>query len=354
VLDMNTEVEIYRNVFGRHIESNFLPRVLKNFARVIIASRMSTESETMMEWLGDPAKYERYCDPSFLLLRMQIYTGRIPLWLSEEDRKAFTAKVRRRLIAEGEREGHEGFSGRDSIKIFGDFYSRYSKDDGLIGMSTLVSYFTKARKDLAEQIPEGFVDCLLRMYDFNVLQETKESLYYYNEEQISRDVLDYLYAINFEIGTAVRCPYTGDRIEITDAYLDRFEHRVLGQDSGDERRLAFRKDVQKRYASRTLTQEILVESKQITESALYGDLHDRYVYRLKDRVLDPFLKNQNFRRAIKDYDTETFKTYDKRIREDVSFLIDNLVRKYGYTTQGARELCVYVIDNSLAERFAEP
>ena len=31
VMDLSTEVEIYRNIFGRHIDERFLPRVLHNF-----------------------------------------------------------------------------------------------------------------------------------------------------------------------------------------------------------------------------------------------------------------------------------------------------------------------------------
>lgn len=32
VLDIKTEIEIYREVFGQHINESFLPRVLHNFA----------------------------------------------------------------------------------------------------------------------------------------------------------------------------------------------------------------------------------------------------------------------------------------------------------------------------------
>ena len=39
VLDLQTEVDIYRENFGKFIDENFLPRVLHNFARVIIATR---------------------------------------------------------------------------------------------------------------------------------------------------------------------------------------------------------------------------------------------------------------------------------------------------------------------------
>ena len=61
------------------------------------------------------------------------------------------------------------------------------------------NFFTKVRKDLSQIIPEGFLDSLLHMYNYTVLQEVKESLYYYNEEQISKDIQNYLFAVNFEL-----------------------------------------------------------------------------------------------------------------------------------------------------------
>lgn len=64
------------------------------------------------------------------------------------------------------------------------------------------------------------------------------------------------------------------------------------------------------------------------------------------------MKNDNFRNAVKDYATESFKSYDKRIRSDVSLLIRNLKNKFQYTEQGAREVCIYVIDNDIAARFS--
>ena len=54
----------------------------------------------------------------------------------------------------------------------------------------------------------------------------------------------------------------------------------------------------------------------------------------------------------KDYDTENFKTYSKRIKNDVSFLINNLCAKYHYTQQSAKEVCMYVIDRDLSKTFA--
>jgi predicted Ser/Thr protein kinase len=352
VMDLNTEVEIYRNIFGKHIDESFIPRVLHNFARTIISTRMNTASEAVLEWIGDLGKYGQYCDENLQILKMEIYTGHIPAWLTEEDRKRLTAKRRRRIIDESEKEGVTGFSGRDSIKIFSEFYATYARKDKLISMSSLNTYFTKWRTDLKEMLPDGFLDSLLRNYNYSVLQEVKESLYYYNEEQIARDLLNYMFAVSFEPGSVAVCRFTNEKLEISEDFMRAIEGRLLGTVVDESERRVFRLETQKEYASRTLTQEIIAEGTDPSETALYHSLHDRYVHNLKGKVLEPFLDNANFRRAIKDYDTEAFKTYDKRIRDDVSFLINNLsATKYHYTKQSAKEICVYVIDNDLARRF---
>ncbi len=349
ILDLNTEVEIYRNIFGRQIEEGFLPRVLHNFARVIISSRLNIRSEAMLEWIPNPEKYRIYCDENLQLLKMELYTGYIPSWLSEEDRKELTAKRRRRIIGESEKEGDHGISGRDSIRIFNDFHSRYAKEDRLINMSNLCDFFNKSEKKLVQSIPRGFIGSLLCMYNYTILQEVKESLFYYNEEQTSKDIQNYLFAINFEIGSVETCTFTGDKLEITEDFMKGIEDRLLGLNADEKKRLSFREVTQKGYTSKTLTKDIMLDRKPITETELYQTLHKQYEYNLKEKVLDPFLENENFRRAIKDYDSEDFKTYDKRIRNDVTFLIDNLCKKHGYAEKGAKEVCIYVVDNELAK-----
>src|SRR3989344_832153 len=101
VLEPATEANIYRNVFGDAVDEAFLPRIMKNFARAIIASRMHIDCKPLKEWIPNMGSYKRFCDENGLLLRMEIYGGIIPDWLSEDDRKKFTAPVRRALIAEG-------------------------------------------------------------------------------------------------------------------------------------------------------------------------------------------------------------------------------------------------------------
>jgi len=186
------------------------------------------------------------------------------------------------------------------------------------------------------------------MYNFTVLQEVKESLYYYNEEQISKEIVNYIFAVNFETGSQETCEFTGERIDITEEFFRKLESRLLIEPRNGS---SFRNGVQKSYTTVALPQEMLRDGLPITETSLYLHLYEKCIHNLKEKVLDPFLKNENFRRAVKDFELEQFRTYDKKIQSDVVFMIDNLQKKHRYSRQGAKEICIYVIDNNLAEMF---
>jgi hypothetical protein len=191
----------------------------------------------------------------------------------------------------------------------------------------------------------------LRMYDYTVLQQVKESLYYYNEDQITRDIKNYISAVTNELDSVAHCIFTKEELHVTEAFLESIENRLLSENLNKARREEIRHDVLKEYTTRTLTHEIMIQEKDIVDTRLFSSLYERYVHNLKKRVLEPFIDNENFRNAIKDFDTEKFRTHDKRIKKDVKFLIDNLSTKFGYTSQGANEVCIYVIDNDLANKF---
>ncbi|SHF29666.1 putative serine protein kinase, PrkA [Desulfacinum infernum DSM 9756] len=351
ILDYNTEVKIYKNIFGEDIERYFLPRVLPSFAKVIISTRLKPQSEAMGEWISRPEKYHAYCDRNLHLLKMEIYTGQIPPWLDEADRKNFTAKRRHRIIGESETEGDRGITGRDSQNIFIDFFSAHARPDRLITMDMVYRFFRKIPNGSSGYISPDFLDSLVRLYDYTVLEEVKESLYDYNEERIAREIQNYLFAVNFEPGSTVRCIYTGEMVEVSEQFFEGVEKRLLGGRASPSDRRAFRRDVQHRYTSRTLAHEMRLEGKPIEETELYRDLHERYVHNLKENALDPFQGNDNFRGAVKDYETDAFRTYDARLRHDVTHLIGNLTKRYGYTVQGAKEVTLYVLDKNLAESF---
>ena len=351
VLDMKTEVKIYNNIFGRHIEGSFLPMVLENFARIVICTRIGKKSQALAEWIKDPAKYKNFCDEKLMLLKMELFSGNVPKWLEEDDVKSLDNKMLKKIISESEIYGKEGLSGRDSIKIFDRFYSKYAKEDRLINMPDLCTFFNKLDDQPKTTIPQGFLESLLRMYDYCILQQVKESLYYYNEEQIVKDIKNYISAVTNELNSIVKCIFTKEELHVTEAFLESIENRLLSEDMDKKRRQEIRNDVLKEYTTRALSHEIMIEGKNITQTRLFESLYERYVYNLKKRVLEPFIENENFRNAIKDFDTEKFKAHDKRIKKDVKFLLDNLAEKFGYTTQGANEACIYVIDNDLANKF---
>lgn len=349
VLDYNTEVSIYRSKFGQKLGDSFLPRVLDNFAKIIISSRMDKSSPELRKWIKAPDKYNKYNDKNMLLLKMEVYTGKIPSWLSDEDVKAFDKNTRKSIIAASESEGGFGISGRKSLSIFNNFFSKYYEEGKPVTMECVREFFQKDKQH--DNITEEFINKLVDLYDYNVLQEIKESVYYYNEGQISRDIINYLFALNYEIGDEKKSDYTGDIIEITNDYLTNIEKIFLGAASLESQRKTFRKDMHSEYITYTLAQEIRVQGKDIKETEQFKKLFLKYTGSLKENSLAPYIDNDNFRRAIQDFGTKSFDKYDYRLRRDVQHLFKFLQEKFGYTEAGARQVSLYALDKNLIKKY---
>lgn len=356
VMEVSTEVEIYRSIFGKHIDLYFLPRVLENFAKLIISSRMNKECESLKLWIKDMQPYSKkhYCDEYGILLRLEIYGGVIPTWLSEEDKKGFTVQKRRDLIAEGEKEGDRGFSGRHSIEFLREFLGLYGpkpNESKLINMANVADYFKhKINKETRDAIPGNFIAPLIDSYDYMVLNEVKEALYFYNKEQIREDILHYLCAVShYPDGRKIKCRYTGKEAEVTVEFFKLVGGYIAGQQMSEPHALKFAQDIQKKYIE-TVARD---SSKDITETELYHELFNSYIRNLKEKVLQPFIKNDNFRNAVKSFGTKEFEAFDTRLKEHVAYMIKNLMRdKFGYTQQGAKEICLYALERNLAEKFS--
>ena len=354
VLDVPTEVQIYRSIFGEQVDLQFLPRVLKNFARVIISSRMNAECAALKEWIPDMKKYNHYCDEAGLLLRMAIYGGTIPQWLSEEDKKKLTAIIRRKLVATGESEGEKGFSGRESIGLLGEFLRRYSGKSRLINMDNVCDFFKRkvSRDTRNENIPKNFIGSLVNWYDYLVLNEIKESLYFYNKEQIHKDILNYIYAVNYDIGNRIKCEWTQQELEITTEFLKILGSYFTSTELGDQGALEFAKETQKKFRKViSQCQNKKITGKKISETELYQELFAAYIRNLKEKLPEPFLKSDNFKEAVKCFGTEKFETFDTRLKEHVTHMISNLEKKFGYSEQGAKEICLYATEQKLVNKF---
>ncbi len=350
ILDYTTEVQIYKNIRGEKIESSFLPLVLDSFAKIIIASRVEKKSENIKKWIVDPKKYGKFCDPELLLLKMDIYAGIIPEWILEEDRKKFKSELRKKIINEAEIEGIKGITGRESIYIFNEFFSLNYKKDKHINIQMVYDFFTKQKKELLERLPEGFLESLINFYDYSILQQMKVCIYSFNRSKISQNILDYIFSVNFNIGAKEKNKYTGKTIEITADFLKSIEDYLISSKASNLERSDFRDEVLQKYISRTVN-EITLDGKKIKETDLYKELHNKYIHNLKNNALDPFIDNENLRNAIKEFGTKEFKSHDKRIKRDATYLIQSLIRKYGYEEKDAKNICIYVIDKGLSKKF---
>ncbi|MFH0867595.1 MAG: hypothetical protein V1904_15505 [Bacteroidota bacterium] len=200
-------------------------------------------------------------------------------------------------------------------------------------------------------VPDGFIDSLVDMYDYDVLQEVKEALYYYSEKQITRDILNYLFAINFEAGATENSIYTGDTIEITEEYFKNFEALFLGSLSTADERSSFRKDIHNDYVTYTLSYEIKLLKKDIKETKLFSSLFDKYTRNLKENALTNYSQNDNFRRALIDCNTPGFNSYDNITKETIKRMINNLKIKFEYSNEGAKQVVLYVIDKKLDKKY---
>jgi len=349
VRDYSTEIAIYHNIYGESVDRYFLPEVLTAFAKVIVASRLNMESPAMRDWIENPTQYAKYCDENLLLLKMEIFSGNIPFWITERDVKRLDRSRRRNIIMEGNNEGVSGFSGRDSLEMFNHFFSRHKNLQTMISIQDVINFFQED-PHYREMIPPRFLVSLIDNYDYVTLQSIKESMFFYNQDQIASEIIDYLFAINNELGQEVDCPFTGNKLNLTPEYFAGVESRLLGELATQYEREKFRNDVLKHYVAKTIHE--IGRGKDLSQTKQFMDLNRLYNQNLKENVLDPFINNENFRRAIKDYGTESFKNYDRRIREEVQFLLKNLKFKFNYTEQGAKQICIYVIDKKLADKFA--
>lgn len=358
-LNYHEEVKIFYHTFGKQIQSRFLPTVLDNIAKIIISSRLNTNSEALKAWIKSPKIYTKYCDENLFLLKLSIYNNHIPQWLTQDDYNGFNRDLRRKLIDESESEGRTGFSGRESVTLFNEFYDtvrkKYSDIDEkrgrvLITMDDVRDFFKKNRT-YSERVPKGFIDSIIRLYDYDIMQQIKESLFHENEERIDNDIQNYLFASNYDIGEKLICPYTNEQIEVTESFLNIVEQHLLKKETSSKDRKRFREGIASRFV--IALQEMHSEENSLTESAVYKELHALYMKNLRENILQPFLQYTSFENAIKEFGSAKLEIYDQRTRDEVKFLIKNLVSKFGYTSDGARQICLYVLDNKIAEKLKE-
>lgn len=342
VLDVDTQCKVYENKFGK-VKDKFLPEVIESFAKAIISTRLTDHNPVKSYWIKNPLKYKKYCDTGLNLLEMDIYEGIIPQWITEEDRKNFTNEVRKKIINSASTQGKEGLSERDSINIFWDFWNKYGKNSEYITIDMVMKYFENTK--MPKQIEREILESIKKLYSFLVLQHIKESLYHYNTEEIEHEILNYLSALNYDYNEYVYCKYTGDKFKIDQSYFLEKEEKLLGNISKNESK-EFRNRHLTTYISKTMRENCNIE-----ETDQFKELYNKYIYNLKSKVLEPFINSDVFRQAITDYLNPQFASYDENIKKNVSFLLENMKNNFGYPIKGAQEVCLFIIDNGITQKF---
>jgi len=350
VLDAQTEVKIYENKFGNNIYNLFLPRVLQNFAKIIISTRLNTESDILKTWLKYRAKYEKYIDPDLLLLKMELYHGKIPRWLEDEDIKGFKKNIRLALLNEALDEGFKGISGRQSIAIFNKLLSTHEDKKDEIDMLDIISFFEDQPDNIKKLIPPQFINSLLKIYEINIVQELKDALYTYNDQKIFEDIIHYLYSLSYDIGTEITNPFTGKKYNLTNDFLIAIESHLYPATDDIE---MIRHNLLNRFITETLAQEVEIKQKKWQDTKIVKELYELYKENIKKASLDPYLKNKSFRFALKDYFTDKFANYDAKIQEDIIHMIKVMQQKYNYSERGVIKIALYVIDQNLPERYKD-
>ena len=129
------------------------------------------------------------------------------------------------------------------------------------------------------------------------------------------------------------------------------KHCFLGTLSTSIERQTFRKDIHNEYVTYTLSYEIKLLKKEIKETKLYNTLFEKYTRNLKENALTAYSQNDNFRRALKDFNTSGYNSYDNQTKNTINRLVNNLKSKFGYTPEGARQMSLYVIDRKLDKKY---
>lgn len=338
ILEPATEVRTYASVYGKDIEKRFLPNVLENFARVVISTRLKLESPAIKEWISDLSRYDEYCDSNGLLLRMEIYSGIIPLWLSEEDRKRFNSKIRSKIIAEAATNGESGWSGRESIALFGEFLELY-RDQKFITMDQVVNFFKKRiSKEARDRIPQGFLGSLARWYDYQVLDQAKLAAYRLNEEYVRREILDFLYAINFNVGDKIVCPYTGDEVSVTQEFFSKIVSLITGVRQPPLDKI---KSIVEECRKKCLV--IVARGEDLATSEIFREIFESYVSNLKEMAIDNI---RGVREGIAAFGTPDYPSLGEEVKLETERIIGNMVSKFHYPAAIAAQILLYAIDKA--------
>mgnify|MGYP001606272092 CR=1 FL=1 len=168
---------------------------------------------------------------------------------------------------------------------------------------------------------------------------------------MAEDILHYIWATNLAVGSETTCPFTHKKMHVTVDFLELMASTISGKQKTGRQALDYGEQIQKKYAG-ILAKEANPIA-EIRHTELYRELFDDYARNLKNNALQPFAEDQRFRDAIKLFGTKEFEPFDTRLKDYITRMVKNLMEKFGYTEQGAKEIALYVLEKNLNKEFAQ-
>ena len=218
----------------------------------------------------------------------------------------------------------------------------------MINMEDLREFFAK-KEEYKKKIPSGFVDSIIRLYNYNLMEQIKECLFHQNEKRISKDIQNYLSATTYDVGETISSPFTGEKFEVSESFFESIEKYLFVRNYSQIEREKFRNDISSKFT--ISLQKLNVSEENLTSTLVYQNLYNTYMKNLRENIFLPFVKYTSFENAIKAYGTPKFDVFDNKTKEEVSFLIQNLYSKFRFTKEGAKHVCLYILKNNIAEKF---
>lgn len=352
LLNHKREFDLYHSQYGKDLRHGILPGIIEAFAKTIVSSRINNmRSDAVHGIIGSVAdKYKMYSDPNYVLLRMEIFAGSLPSWMSEDDKKRFTKEKIKEIVEEFPEDGTKGISGRDAnhylMTLLNERNRILQKDAHTpMGMTTLVRFIRENMKNTL--LKSEFVDALEQSYHYDILQQVNQSLFYLNEENVVADIADYLVALPREGEEPIESPYTQRLIRPSQEFLGEIERKLdIPQENSKSRREILRKTLARIYQENGT-----MGFTELCEQQLFKDLKDTYMHTIRTNTLKSYHALDTLREAVNDLETGNFQTYEERVRKDVSRMLGNLMRKHEYSKHGAQQIVLYTIDNKLHEKF---
>lgn len=99
--------------------------------------------------------------------------------------------------------------------------------------------------------------------------------------------------------------------------------------------------------------KLQADESELVNTSVCADLYNNYMKHLRKNIFQPFIQFPALESAIKEFGTPNYEVYDNKVKEEVAILITNLIKKFNYSMEGAIQVCLYVISNSVAEKFVE-